>query len=248
MRSTVLAALVGALVAAGVLLVFDDDDSAPDSSRPAAGTAAPPSAGDVFRSARGAIVRVDARPPGSRIPRGRPTRADGVATGSGFLVDRQGTIVTNEHVVAGGPVVTVRFGPGAGRVRARVLRRDRDTDLAVLRIPARRAGAAAPLPLGSSRAVRVGDLALALGNPFGLERTLTLGIVSAVDREIEAPNGEEIDGVVQTDAAINPGSSGGPLLDARGQVIGVNSQAEADGIGYAVPVDTLKRVLSAARR
>ena len=236
--------MVGALVGAGLVLALGgDDDDDPPRAPAAAPRAAAPSVGSVFQRSRAALVRVDARPPGTPIPKGRPSLDDGVATGSGFLIDDDGSIVTNDHVVAGGSLVSVRFRPGAKRVRAQVVGRDRDSDLALLKIPAPKARGATPLPLGSSAAVHVGDPAIALGNPFGLERTLTLGVVSATHREIEAPNGEKIEDVVQTDAAINPGSSGGPLLDARGRVIGVNSQAEASGIGYAVPVDTLKRVV-----
>ena len=256
MRSHFLAALVGGLVAgaavAGLLLGLDvgredeDGGAPPPATVPARPEA--PAARAVFERASGAIVRVDARPPGTPIPKGRPSRDDGVATGSGFLIDRDGSIVTNEHVVAGGSLVSVRFGEDGRRVRARVAGRDRDSDLALLKIPPAGARGAAPLPLGASASVHVGDTALALGNPLGLERTLTLGIVSGVDREIEAPSGEEIAGVIQTDASINPGSSGGPLLDASGRVIGVNSQAEAAGIGYAVPVEALKRLVRRVRR
>ncbi len=244
MRSALLAAVVGGVVSALVVLALDDDPVPP---RPAAAPASPPTASEVFTRARSAIVRVDARPPGTPLPKGRPSREDGVATGTGFLIDRDGTVVTNEHVVAGGSIVSVRFGEDADDVRVRVLGRDRDTDLALLKVPPRALRGANPLALGSSEQVRVGDTAIALGNPLGLERSLTLGVISAVGREIEAPGGEKIRGVVQTDAAIGPGSSGGPLVDEGGRVIGVNSQAEGSGVGYAVPVDTLKRVMRRLR-
>jgi putative serine protease PepD len=251
MRTAVVAVvtgLVSAVAVSGIILatgIGDDDHD----SRPVAAVAAPagaPSLRDVFARAERAIVRVDARPPGTPIPSGPPTREDGVATGTGFVIDDDGSIVTNEHVAAGGPKVSVRFGEHGKRVDARVVGRDPSTDLALLRIDPK-AAKFDPLPLGDSGAVRVGDPALAIGNPFGLERSLTLGVVSATDREIDAPNGSAIRGVVQTDAAINPGSSGGPLLDADGRVIGVNSQARGSGIGFAVPVDTLKRLLPALR-
>ena len=244
MRTALLAAIAGGLASALLVLALTDDGAEP---RRTATPAAPPTPTEVFRRAGPGIVRVDARPPGTPLPKGRPSREDGVATGTGFLIDRDGTIVTNEHVVAGGSIVSVRFGEDAENVRVRVVGRDRDTDLALLKVRPRAFGDAAPLPLGSSERVRVGDVAIALGNPLGLERSLTLGVVSAVDREIEAPGGEKIRSVVQTDAAIGPGSSGGPLVDDRGRVIGVNSQAEASGIGYAVPVDTLKRVVRRLR-
>ena len=242
--------LVSAAAVAGIILgtgVGDDDHE----SRPGAAVAAPagaPSLRQVFAAAQRAIVRVDARPPGTPIPSGPPTREDGVATGTGFVIDSDGSIVTNDHVAAGGSKVSVRFGEHGKRIDARVVGRDPSTDLALLRIDPH-AARFAPLPLGDSGAVRVGDPAIAIGNPFGLERTLTLGVVSATDREIDAPNGSPIRDVVQTDAAINPGSSGGPLLDAGGRVIGVNSQARegASGIGFAVPVDTLEKLLPALR-
>jgi S1-C subfamily serine protease len=140
----------------------------------------------------------------------------------------------------------VRFGERDKRIDARVIGRDPATDLALLRIDPKAADFE-PIPLGDSKKVRVGDAAIAIGHPFGLERTLTLGVVSATDREIDAPDGTPITGVVQTDAAINPGNSGGPLLDAAGRVIGVNSQGRASGIAFAVPVDTLERVLPRLR-
>jgi S1-C subfamily serine protease len=252
MRTAVVAVVTGLVSAAavsGIILgtgIGDEDQGSPRIA--AAAPAGGPSLRDVFARAQRAIVRVDARPPGTPIPSGPPTRDDGVATGTGFVIDRDGSIVTNDHVAAGGSKVSVRFGEHSKRIDARVVGRDPSTDLALLRVDPR-AAAFTPLPLGDSRSVRVGDEAIAIGNPFGLERSLTLGVVSATDREIDAPNGTVIRAVVQTDAAINPGNSGGPLLDADGRVIGVNSQAHegASGIGYAVPVDTLKKVLPSLR-
>jgi S1-C subfamily serine protease len=257
MRSTVTAAMLGGIVSAAVVVLTllatgslggEDDDGAP-ADAVAEAVEAGPSTRQIYRTARSAVVRVDARPRGTPIPKGRPQPDDGVATGTGFVIASDGSIVTNDHVVAGGPLVSVRFREGARRVRARVVGRDASSDLALLKIDA---GAmplrTEPLPLGDSRRVKVGDAAIAVGNPFGLEHTLTVGVVSAVDREIEAPNGEEIKNAVQTDAAINPGNSGGPLLDAHGRVIGVTSQAEAAGIAYAVPVDRLKQVVPRLER
>ena len=146
--------------------------------------------------------------------------------------------MTNAHVVAGGSLVTVRFRDADRRIKAKVVARDGAHDLALLRIERD----TKPLPLGDSRSVRVGDPAIALGNPYGLNRTVTLGVVSGLGREIEAPDGSKIENALQTDAAINPGNSGGPLLDARGRVIGVMSQADAPGIGYAVSVDDVKEL------
>jgi S1-C subfamily serine protease len=179
---------------------------------------------------------------------GFPQQQRGEATGSGFVIDRKGTILTNAHVVAGATKVTVQF---ADRhvVDATILGRDESTDLAILKVDAK-PSELDPLTLGSSQGVQVGDPTIAIGNPFGLERTLTTGVVSATKRTIQAPNGFEIDGVIQTDAAINPGNSGGPLLDAAGRVIGINSQIETGGsgggnvgIGFAIPIDTAKRLL-----
>jgi putative serine protease PepD len=179
---------------------------------------------------------------------GFPQEQRGEATGSGFVIDRDGTILTNAHVVAGATKVTVQFAD-KHVVDARILGRDESTDLAVLKVSATQSELR-PLTLGSSRGVQVGDPTIAIGNPFGLERTLTTGVVSATKRTIQAPNGFEIDGVIQTDAAINPGNSGGPLLDATGRVVGINSQIETGGsgggnvgIGFAIPIDTAKRLL-----
>jgi S1-C subfamily serine protease len=195
-------------------------------------------------------VLVEARPRGTPPAFGRPTREDGIATGTGFVIDDAGHIVTNDHVAAGGRVVTVQTAPRAARVRARVVGRDPSTDLALLRVDPDDAPELTPLPLGDSDDVRVGDTAIAIGNPFGLQHTLTVGVVSATERTIDAPDGFPIDGALQTDAAINSGNSGGPLLDAGGRVIGVNAQTEpgTTGIGYAIPVDTLERVLPELRR
>jgi S1-C subfamily serine protease len=168
--------------------------------------------------------------------------------GSGFVIDKAGHIVTNFHVVRGATKVFVSFS-GQDQLTAAVVGVDPSTDLAVLTIRAR-ASALTPLELGNSDAVRVGDTVYAIGNPFGLyTRTLTSGIVSAVQRKITAPNTLPIENVIQTDASINHGNSGGPLLDAAGRVIGVTSQIYAEnsqqgniGIGFAVPVNTVRNI------
>jgi S1-C subfamily serine protease len=228
---------------------FDDDASAP---RAAASPSATPGEDTpaLFRRAEHGVVLVEARRPGTPLAFGRPSREDGIATGTGFVVDESGHIVTNDHVAAGGRVVTVQAGPRTRRVRARIVGRDPSTDLALLRVDPGDAPDLDPLPLGNSDEVRVGDTAIAVGNPFGLQRSLTVGVVSAVDRSIDAPDGFPIEGAVQTDAAINPGNSGGPLLDREGRVIGVLAQSESgsSGISYAVPVDTLRRVMPELRR
>jgi S1-C subfamily serine protease len=241
------AGVASALVVCALFLAagaFEDDPR----PRPASSATTVASVRAVYARSREAVVLVDHRPPGTPPRTGPPTREDGVATGSGFVVDAQGHIVTNAHVVAGNGQTTVQFGSDADPVRARVVGRDPSTDLALLKIDARHARGLTPLPLGDSSAVRVGDEVLAIGSPFGLERTLTVGVVSAADRTIDAPNGAQIRRAVQTDAAINPGNSGGPLLDAAGRVIGVNSQGRAGGIAFAVPVDTVKDVVAALRR
>ena len=179
---------------------------------------------------------------------GLPQERRGEATGSGFVTAPDGTILTNAHVVNGATKVTVQFQDNKS-ADARVVGKDESTDLAVLKVDP--AGLALhPLVLGDSSTVQVGDPTIAIGNPFGLERTLTTGVVSATKRTIQAPDGFTIDGVIQTDAAINPGNSGGPLIDAAGRVIGVNSQIETGGgqagnigIGFAVPIDTAKRIV-----
>jgi len=183
----------------------------------------------------------------SDSPFGAPD-GGGTATGSGFVVDKEGTIVTNAHVVGEAENVQVRFEEDGDLVDAQVVGKDPSTDLAVLKVDPSDADLQ-PLPLGSSGDTQVGDAVVAIGNPFGYTRSVTTGIVSAKQRQITAPNGFSIENVIQTDAAINPGNSGGPLLDAQGRVIGINSQIATGGsqgsvgIGFAVPIDTVKGLL-----
>jgi S1-C subfamily serine protease len=169
------------------------------------------------------------------------------ALGSGFVLDRAGDIVTNYHVVRGATSVQVSFSNNE-RYRAKIVGTDPSTDIAVLRV-AVPASALKALPLGNSDAVHVGDQVIAIGNPFGLDRSVTAGIVSAVQRRIESPNNLSVAHVIQTDAALNHGNSGGPLLNAQGEVIGVNAQIETGGttegnvgIGFAIPINTVKDV------
>ena len=184
----------------------------------------------------------------SDSPFGGPQQ--GTATGSGFVVDEDGTIITNAHVVEGADSVQVRFDENGEFVDADVKGVDTSTDIAVLKInPSDVSGGLTPIPLGDSSKAQVGDPVIAIGNPFGYSRTVTTGIVSGLQREIQAPNGFTIPDVIQTDASINPGNSGGPLLDANGRVIGINSQIATGGgqgsvgIGFSVPVNTAKRLL-----
>jgi putative serine protease PepD len=178
----------------------------------------------------------------------------GAASGTGFVVGANGTIVTNAHVVAGAETARVRFDDGSRQATAEVLGTDPSSDLAVLRVDPSEAGGLTVLRLADSDAVAVGDPVVAIGHPFGLDRTVTAGIVSGIGRQIQAPNGFSIDEVIQTDAPINPGNSGGPLLDARGRVIGVNSQIATAGnrgnvgIGFAVPSNAVRDVLPALQR
>lgn len=184
------------------------------------------------------------------LPFGPPEEERREALGSGFVIDKAGHIVTNFHVIEGAEEIRVSFS-NRDRVRATIVGIDPSTDLAVLKVTAT-SRALTPLRLGDSDAVRVGDPVVAIGNPFGLERSVTAGIVSALQRQIAAPDQYPIDRVIQTDAAVNPGNSGGPLLDAHGEVIGVNTaiRAASDlapgnvGIGFAVPVNTVKQVVS----
>ncbi|HFE65997.1 MAG TPA: trypsin-like serine protease [Chloroflexi bacterium] len=166
-------------------------------------------------------------------------------TGSGFVYDKEGHIITNFHVIQNAETIEVGLSD-ALTVPARVVGVDPPNDLAVLKVDAP-PEQLFPLELGSSADLRVGERAIAIGNPFGLDRTLTTGVISALGRPLRAESGVTIFNVIQTDAAINPGNSGGPLLDSRGRVIGVNTaiKAGAQGIGFAVPVDTVRRVVPA---
>jgi len=168
------------------------------------------------------------------------------AEGSGFVYDKNGHVVTNQHVVAGASSISVSFWNGAERA-ATVVGTDPSTDLAVLHVDARRS-LLEPLRLANSSTVHVGDPVLAFGSPFGLEGTVTSGIVSALHREMTAPNTFTITDTIQTDAAINHGNSGGPLVDRRGRVIGVNAQIESesggsDGVGFAIPSNTVRQIV-----
>jgi S1-C subfamily serine protease len=174
-----------------------------------------------------------------------PQSQRGTATGSGFVIDESGDILTNAHVVEGATKVTADLGDKT--YDAKIIGRDTSSDVALLKVSADKK-ALHPLSLGNSADLNVGDPVVAIGNPFGLDRTVTTGIVSALQRKIEAPNGFTIENVIQTDAAINPGNSGGPLIDGRGRVVGINSQIATAGgsgnigIGFAVPINTAKKI------
>ena len=234
--------LLSGAFAAGTLIGGGDD--APDPLPAVSNTPLKPKkgqtqAGAIYAAASPAVVSVRA----------------GSGQGTGFLIDSGGTIVTNSHVVGRSQRVVVRFGDDGRSIDAEVRGRDPSTDLAVLDIDrANIPKGVKPLKLADSRTVQIGDTAIAIGNPFGLDRTATEGIVSGLGREIQAPNGFQIDSVIQTDAPINPGNSGGPLLDDAGAVIGVNSQIATNGgggnvgVGFAVPSNTVRQVVPQLQR
>jgi S1-C subfamily serine protease len=180
-------------------------------------------------------------------PFGFPQQQRGEATGSGFVIDRKGDILTNAHVVQGASKIEVGFNENKF-IGAKLVGKDSSNDVAVLKVNAPK-DQLKPLQLGNSSNAHVGDPVVAIGNPFGLDRTVTTGIVSALQRQLKAPNGFTISNVIQTDAAINPGNSGGPLIDAHGRVIGINSQiatagagSGSIGIGFAVPINKAKQI------
>ncbi|MGI8606961.1 MAG: S1C family serine protease [Gaiellaceae bacterium] len=223
------------------------DSSLAAQTEPAAGSDADANiAGSIYKAAAPGVVQVTSNIVSEdQIPFGQ----QGQSLGSGFVIDKAGHILTNFHVVDGADEVFVNFS-GNDKYKAKIVGTDPSTDLAVLQIDAQ-SRALTPLPLGNSDAVEVGAPVVAIGNPFGLERTVTAGIVSALHREIRTPNNFTIDKVIQTDAAINKGNSGGPLLDGDGKVIGINSQIETGGgttgnvgIGFAVPINTVREVAS----
>jgi S1-C subfamily serine protease len=183
----------------------------------------------------------------SLSPFGEPeSEGGGTATGSGFVIDSEGHVLTNNHVIEGADRIQVKLGASDTNYQAKVVGADPASDLALLKVEAP-ADQLHPLTLGHSSEMEVGDPVVAIGNPFGLDRTVTSGIVSALQRQIEAPDGFSITNVIQTDAAINPGNSGGPLINAAGEVIGINSQIATGGgsngnvgIGFAIPIDTAR--------
>ncbi len=243
---TLVAAIgLGAGVGAGAYAVLTDDSATTvvrqvtvTDSEPAA-TAGGTTIGQIYERSYKAVVEITS------------TSFDGSerSQGSGFVYDRNGNVVTNQHVVEG-PVagaISVRFWDGR-TFSAKIVGSDPSTDLAVIKVDAP-ASVFESLRLGDSSALNVGDTVVAMGSPFGLEGTVTSGIVSALHRQMEAPNGFKITDSIQTDAAINHGNSGGPLLDALGRVIGVNAQIESesggnDGVGFAIPSNTVRSIVA----
>jgi S1-C subfamily serine protease len=209
----------------------------------------------IYKADGNGVAFIEAEIPASQpqgfSPFGEPeAQGGGTATGSGFVIDTEGHVLTNNHVVEGASKISVKLGESDTAHSATVVGSDPATDIAVLKVDAPQSQLH-PLTLGHSSEAEVGDPVVAIGNPFGLDRTVTSGIVSALQRQIQAPNGFSIDNVIQTDAAINPGNSGGPLLNAEGEVIGINSQIETGGsgsgnvgIGFAIPIDTVRAELN----
>ena len=208
----------------------------------------------IYRHDGGGVAFIEADHPAQESsglsPFGAPQGGGGTATGSGFVLDREGHILTNNHVVSGANRIQVKLGASDTTYTAKVVGTDPATDLALLKVDVP-AAQLDPLSLGDSSKVKVGDPVVAIGNPFGLDRTVTSGIVSALQRQIQAPNGFSISNVIQTDAAINPGNSGGPLIDASGSVVGINSQIATGGggngnvgIGFAIPINTARDVIT----
>jgi putative serine protease PepD len=244
------AAILGAATGAGMYAVLESPGTTVvrqvtvgDTSSPAS-TATGLTIAQIYSRARASVVEITVTSAGGGFG---PGGGSETSQGSGFVYDRQGHIVTNDHVVDGAQSISVQFSNGA-RYAATVVGSDSSSDLAVLTVNAP-ASLLTPLVLGDSNEVDVGDSVVAIGSPFGLEGTITSGIVSALHRQMTSPNGFAIDDSIQTDAAINHGNSGGPLLDRSGRVIGVNSQIESDsggndGVGFAVPSNTVRSVVS----
>ncbi len=237
-----LALVGGGAIAHGVLDNSSNAAASPNttaSARPIAANSTPSS---IYNGAKDAVTYIV-----SSLPQGQ-------ATGTGFVVSNDGLIVTNDHVIDGATQVKVMIGTSQKAQDAKIVGADPSRDLALLKVDG---NDLKTLPLGDSSQVGVGDATYAIGNPFGLDQTFTSGIVSALNRNLQAPDGATISGAIQTDAAINPGNSGGPLLDSDGQVIGVNSQIETGqsgggeggnvGIGFAIPVNTVKTFIDEAK-
>jgi S1-C subfamily serine protease len=243
-------------IAAGLVHASPDQDSTVPALTPAPINAKSESGGNavsrIYRAESPGVAFIEAeeRPkPASPFDLFGAPRGGGTASGSGFVIDTDGDILTNNHVVSGAQAIHVKLGGGETTYDAKVVGRDPATDLALLKIDAPSSDLH-PLPLGNSSNVQVGDSVVAIGNPFGLDQTATTGIVSALQRQIQAPNGFAISNVIQTDASINPGNSGGPLINSAGQVIGITSQIETGGgngsvgIGFAIPSNTARQVVT----
>jgi putative serine protease PepD len=260
--TTLISATIGGAIAAAALLVASPGDTTHRTIKGSASAAAGMLAADerthqtlahvIYQRAAPSVVAISATSTSNGFF-GASSQSD---TGSGIVVSTKGLILTNNHVVNGAHSITVQVGGSSGPLRrAKVVGVDASDDLALLKI------APAGLTLrvlrfADSSGVQIGDPAFAIGNPYGLDQTLTVGVISALDRTITSPNGASITGVIQTDAALNPGNSGGPLLNAAGEVTGVNAQIATGsnaspteqqggntGIGFAIPSDTVRAEL-----
>ena len=220
---------------------------------PAASSTKTMSVNGVYRTARDGVVEITVTTSGgsgsdnSPFPFGGSGSQQSQAQGSGFVYDSAGHVITNDHVVANASAISVMFSDGS-KYSAKVVGTDASTDLAVLKVNAP-SSKLHPLTLGDSNKLQVGDGVVAIGSPFGLDETVTTGIVSALNRDISSTNNFTISGAIQTDAAINHGNSGGPLLNMSGEVVGINTQIESDsggneGVGFAVPSSTISSVAS----
>ncbi len=238
---------IGAGGTAVAFTLFDSAGSAPATEAAPGGSASNASAGSltinqIYRKTYKGVVEVNVT---STTSSGFGPGESQQALGTGFVLDRQGHVLTNEHVVDGAQTVSVRFSNGAS-YKATVVGADASTDIAVLHVDAP-SSLLTPLAIGDSGAVQVGDGVVAIGSPFGLAETVTSGIVSALHRQMTSPNQFTINDSIQTDAAINHGNSGGPLLNAAGEVVGVNAQIQSDsggsdGVGFAIPSNTAKSI------
>jgi putative serine protease PepD len=213
-------------------------------TRPVAATGGGLTVDQIYSNAKQGVVDIKVTSSGGAANPFGPGAAT-QAEGSGFVLDKQGDIVTNDHVVSGASSIEVTFADGT-KARARLVGTDPSTDVAVVRVSIPSAKLQ-PLTFGDSSAAQVGDGVVAIGSPFGLSGSVTTGVISALHRSIQAPNHYTITGALQTDAAINHGNSGGPLLDSNGKVIGVNAQIESnsggsDGVGFAIPSNTVRTV------
>jgi len=255
-RQILVIALISGLFAAGTIAVVDrlsnrlQPARAAYSERSPSGITDPASASDeqnnieIYRTLSPGVVNVHSTSY-ARDFFGFVEPQEG--SGSGSIIDQEGDILTNYHVIEGAQKVAVSFG-GQKNYAAKVVGGDPDTDLAVIKLIEMPKEALTIVPLGDSDKLEVGQKVLAIGNPFGLDRTLTTGVISGLQRPIRARNGRPIEGAIQTDASINPGNSGGPLLDSHGRMIGINSQilsptGASAGVGFAVPVNIAKRIV-----
>jgi putative serine protease PepD len=242
LAALLLGAGVGGAVGAAIAVETDSDPAAESaaSNQPIADTTSSTAA--LYKRVKDAVVEIHV---GGTQETPFGGRAPGEATGSGFVIDEDGHVVTNQHVVEGAESVRVEFADGT-EVDAEVVGTDPSTDIAVLDVD-RPSSELTPLEFAPTGGLQIGNPVIVVGSPFGLEGTLTTGVISAVGREIESPNGFTIENAVQTDAAMNRGNSGGPVLDTGGRVVGVAAQIRSesggsDGVGYAIPGDTAKRV------